>query len=78
MTATTMWFGALLIICGIVLLARSAITRGQLSNSHTDPVVGQTLEPSQRGVRFLGLGQNWLGLLLILIGAIVLLGGAVI
>ncbi|MGO4843814.1 hypothetical protein AB4144_67200, partial [Rhizobiaceae sp. 2RAB30] len=47
-------------------------------NSHTDPVVGQTLEPPQRGVRFLGLGQNWLGLLLILIGAIVLLGGAVI
>ncbi|MGO4834798.1 hypothetical protein AB4144_21320, partial [Rhizobiaceae sp. 2RAB30] len=68
----------LLVICGIALLARSAIDRGKLSDSHVDPVAGQTLEPSHRGVRFLGLGQNWLGLLLIVVGMIALLGGVVI
>lgn len=73
---TVMWFGALLVFCGIVVLAWSAINRGRLSNSHTDPLAGQTLEPTHRGVRFLGLGQNWPGILLILIGALVLLAGA--
>ena len=71
-----MWLGALLVICGVVQLAWSAINRGRLSDSHTDPLAGRTLEPSHRGLRFLGLGQTWPGLLLIAIGAIVLLSGA--
>lgn len=70
-----MWLGALLIICGFVVLAGSTINRGRLSDSHTDPLAGRTLEPSHRGLRFLGLAQNWPGILLILIGAIILVAG---
>lgn len=70
-------FGALLILLGVVVLAVSTIDRGRLSDSHTDPIAGPTLEPSHKGLRFLGLRQNWPGLLLILIGAITLFVGAV-
>jgi hypothetical protein len=61
-------------------MLRAVIWRGPLSgsgSSHSGPVRG-TLEPPQRGVGFLGLGPNWLGFLLIAIGAILLLSGAVI
>jgi|APFEC2959095171_1045051.scaffolds.fasta_scaffold13573_2 hypothetical protein len=70
-----MWFGALLVVCGVVTLALAAIHRGQLSSSHVDPIAGRTLEPW----RFLrGGGHNWPGLLLIAIGGITLLLGALV
>lgn len=74
--ATIMWFGALLVLCGVVMLALAAIYRGRLSDSHADPIAGRTLEPRRGGVGVLGIGQNWPGLLLITIGAIVLVAGA--
>lgn len=74
--AAVMWFGALLVICGIVMLAFAAIYRGHLSDSHADPIAGRTLEPWRRGAVFFGTGRNWPGLLLVTIGAITLLAGA--
>lgn len=70
-----MLFGGLLVLCGVVILAWSTINRGRLSESHIDSVAGRTLEPSRRGLRFLGLRQNWPGILLILIGAVILIAG---
>lgn len=70
MTAV-MWFGALLVVCGVVTFALAVLHRGQLSDSHVDPIAGRTLEPW----RLRGGGHNWPGLLLIAIGAITLLMG---
>jgi drug/metabolite transporter (DMT)-like permease len=40
--AATIWFGAILSVSGIVMLALAAINQGQLSDSHTDPIAGRT------------------------------------
>jgi len=40
-----MWFGALLIVSGVMLMALTAINRGRLSDNHTDPIAGRTLNP---------------------------------
>jgi len=71
------WFGAFLVIAGVVLLAKAAIDRGRLSGAASGPRDG-TLEPEHRGVRFLGLAGNWPGLALIAFGAALLLFGAAI
>jgi hypothetical protein len=65
---------------GALLVFGGVIWRGSLSgsgSSRSGPV-RDTLEPPRRGLGFLGLGPNWPGLLLIVIGAILLLSGAVI
>ena len=69
--------GALLVLGGILYMARAAIWRGTLSDpdSSSRPV-RDTLEPPRRGVRFLGLGTNWPGILLMTIGAVLLVSGA--
>jgi hypothetical protein len=74
------WIGALLVICGLLYMARTAIFRGEMSEPHTaaDDPVGVTLEPSRRGLRFLGLTANWPGLALMAIGALMLLWGAAV
>ena len=73
------WLGALLVIVGVIVLANQAIGRGRLSRpgvSASAPV--DTLEPPRQGMRFLGLGANWPGILLIVIGgALLLFGGFV-
>ena len=72
--------GALLVFGGVLYMVRAVIYRGSLSgsgSSRSGPV-RDTLEPPRRGLGFLGLGPNWPGLLLIVIGAILLLSGAVI
>jgi hypothetical protein len=69
-------FGALLVLSGILYMARTAIWSGSLSRPRSSGPVPGTLEPSRRGVRFLGLGANWPGILLMAIGAILLLSGA--
>ncbi|HEV2900048.1 MAG TPA: hypothetical protein VGX71_19880 [Pseudaminobacter sp.] len=70
------WLGALLFVAGIVYLAGQAIWRGRMSEPGPAGLGSRnTLEPAHRGVRFLGIGQNWPGLLLVAIGAILLLFG---
>jgi hypothetical protein len=71
-----MGLGALLVLGGILYMARTAIWRGPLSGRDSARPVRGTLEPPQRSVRFLGLGTNWPGLLLMAIGAILLVSGA--
>jgi len=64
-----MMFGALLVLGGILYMARTAIWWGSLSRPRSSGSVPDTLEPSRGGVRFLGLGANWPGILLMAIGA---------
>jgi hypothetical protein len=71
---TLLVFGALLVLGGILYMVRTAIWWGSLSRPSVP--VSDTLEPSRRGVRFLGLGANWPGILLMVIGAVLLLSGA--
>ena len=69
--------GALLVLSGVLYTVRTAIWRGPLSgpDSSRQPV-RDTLEPPTRSMRFLGVGTNWPGILLIAIGAVLLLSGA--
>jgi hypothetical protein len=60
----------------ILYMARAAIWRGPLSGPDSSQPVRDTLEPPRRGVRFLGLGTNWPGILLMAIGAVLLVSGA--
>ena len=46
--------GALLVLGGILYMARTAIWRGPLSGPDSSRPVRDTLEPPRRGVRFLG------------------------
>jgi hypothetical protein len=66
-----MGLGALLVLGGVLYMARATIWRGSLSRPARD-----TLEPPRRGVGFLGLNANWPGILLMAIGAILLVSGA--
>ena len=67
--------GALLVLGGILYLARTAIWWGPLSRPRSPGPVSDTLEPPRRSVRFLGLGANWPGILLMAIGAVLLVWG---
>jgi len=71
-----MGLGALLVLGGFLYLARSAIWRGPLSGPESFGPVRDTLEPPRRGMRFLGLGTNWPGVLLMAVGAVLLVSGA--
>jgi hypothetical protein len=71
-----MGLGALLVLGGFLYLARSAIWRGPLSGPESSGPVRDTLEPPRRGMRFLGLGTNWPGVLLMAVGAVLLVSGA--
>ncbi|RWK57224.1 hypothetical protein [Mesorhizobium sp.] len=80
--------GALLIVAGVVYMAGAALWRGRLSDpaparaapDRSTPLVtpGPTLEPRRRGLGFLGLSQNWPGLLMMAVGFILLLSVAVL
>ena len=65
-----MGLGALLVLVGVVYMARAAIWRGSLSRP-----AGDTLEPPRRGIGFLGFRANWPGILLMAIGAVLLISG---
>lgn len=67
--------GALLVVAGVVYMASTAIWRGRMSDPTSRSGGSATLEPAHRGVRFLGLGSNWPGILMMVVGAILLLGG---
>ena len=61
---------ALLVLGGVLYMARTAIWRGSLSGPDSSRPVRDTLEPPRRGLGFLGLGTNWPGILLMAIGAV--------
>jgi hypothetical protein len=67
--------GALLLVGGLVYMARAAIHRGRMS----DPAANQndagkrTLEPGHRGLGFLGWRANWPGIVLAALGGFLLL-----
>jgi len=71
-----MVLGALLVLGGILYMARTAIWRGPFSGPDSSQPVRDTLEPPRRSVRFLGIGTNWPGILLMVIGAVLLVSGA--
>jgi hypothetical protein len=86
---TVILIGALLTVAGVVYMATAAIRRGRLSDPasvRTMPdrpmpnlaTPGPTLEPRRRGLGFLGLSQNWPGLLMMLVGLLLLLSVVVI
>jgi hypothetical protein len=66
------WLGALLIIGGVLYMARQAIWRGRLSGQPRSAQTGATLEPPERGEGF-GLAANWPGLVLMALGAVLLI-----
>lgn len=73
--ATITIIGALLVACGVVLMALAAMKSGRLSDSRASPgdPAGTTLEPQRRGMGFLGLKSNWPGLLLAALGVALLI-----
>ena len=66
------WIGALLFMGGVLFMAGTAIFRGRMSSLHP----GATLEPDRRSMRFMGLSANWPGIALMVVGAVMLLWGA--
>lgn len=66
-----MGLGALLVLGGLLYMVRATIWRGSLSRP-----AGDTLEPTRRGLGFLGVGANWPGIILMAIGALLLVSGA--
>lgn len=73
--ATFTIIGAVLVACGVVLMALAAIKSGRMSDSRASPgdPAGTTLEPQRRSMRFLGLKANWPGLLVALVGVALLI-----
>ena len=70
--------GAFLFICGVLVMTWEALGRRRLSEPphplDNDP---QTLEPGHQSLRFLGLTRNWHAALMMALGAILLLFGAI-
>ncbi|RRI05900.1 hypothetical protein EH240_05030 [Mesorhizobium tamadayense] len=76
---TVILIGALLIVAGVVYMADAVLRRGRLSDPAPSPAKpGPTLEPRRRGLGFLGLTQNWPGLLMVAIGVVLLLSVVVL
>ncbi|CCV06014.1 conserved hypothetical protein [Mesorhizobium metallidurans STM 2683] len=80
--------GALLTVAGIVYMAGAVLRHGRLSDPAPVPAApdrptpnlatpGPTLEPRRRGLGFLGLSQNWPGLLMMGVGIILLLSAVI-
>lgn len=74
---TIILIGALLVICGVLYMAGRAIWQGRLSGAsrRRTTVESTTLEPKTPGAAF-DLKSNWIGLLLLALGAILLIAGA--
>ena len=65
--------GGLLVLCGLLYMAGSAIRHGRLSDARLKQGRTPTLEPQRRTLAFLGPKANWPGLLLIVLGAVLLI-----
>jgi drug/metabolite transporter (DMT)-like permease len=74
---TLIWLGALLIVGGVVLTAIPPMLQGRLSRVRRvqSPRPSNTLEP-ERPAKGLSLQNNWPGLALMVLGAILMLIGA--
>ncbi|RWM04347.1 MAG: hypothetical protein EOR68_03840 [Mesorhizobium sp.] len=75
--------GALLTIAAVMYMAGATLRRGRLSDPAPHPAPNlptsrPTLEPRRRGLGFLGLSQNWPGLVMMAIGLILLLSVVVL
>jgi hypothetical protein len=72
------WLGVLLVLGGLLLMAAQVIWPGRLSEwrARSSPA-GGTLEPKEPARGF-GLAGNWLGLVLVALGALLLLVAAVL
>ena len=71
------WLGALLVLGGLLFMVTQPIWRGRLSEARrrrSSAVARDTLEPRSPGAGF-GLKENWLGLVFIVLGGILLLVG---
>ena len=67
--------GAFLMLTGIVFIAGREIYAGRLSSAkRAGGSVPQSLEPTRQGL-LLSPGRNWLGYVLILLGALLLFFG---
>jgi hypothetical protein len=73
------WIGALLVVSGIVFMARQPLLRGRLSGGKRlgSGQASDTLEP-QRAAGGFGIKSNWPGLALVALGAVLLLVGAAV
>lgn len=76
-TVILVWIGALLVISGIVFMARQPLLRGRLSGGKRlgTGQASDTLEP-QRAAGGFGVKSNWPGFALVALGALLLLVGA--
>lgn len=75
---STIVFGSILFVAGLLYLFGGALARRRLSEPHRS---GQgdtkpTLEPRRQGVGFLSLSRNWPGVAMMAVGAILLISGA--
>ncbi|HZH27115.1 MAG TPA: hypothetical protein VEY95_08025 [Azospirillaceae bacterium] len=72
---SSIWFGVLFLLGGLLFLAYQAIWRGRMSDAHR-PVAaqGETLEPRKTRGPF-PLGTAWPGLALVALGVVLLLAG---
>lgn len=70
-----LWLGAFLIICSILYAANETLKRKRLSGRAHARESG-TLEPRSQRLTFLGLGRNWPGLVLFVVGVALLILGA--
>ncbi len=73
------WLGALLVILGVLLTAAKALFRGRLSEARqpSQASANSTLEPREAGSG-LSLKTNRAPLALIVLGCLLLLGGAIV
>lgn len=75
------WLGALLVLAGVLYMVARAIWKGPMSGSATSrsATVQDTLEPPARGreITIFALSRNWIGLALVILGAVFLLFGRV-
>ena len=71
------WIGALLVLGGVLFTAAKSLGRGRLSDARSlrQGYASGTLEPKGAGARF-PLGAIWPGLVLLALGALLLLAGA--
>jgi hypothetical protein len=71
------WIGALLVLGGVLFTAAKALGRGRLSGARSarQGYASDTLEPKGESARF-PLRAIWPGLVLLALGALLLLAGA--